>query len=458
MSLFKTNFMKLVEAFLQDQGFTVEMCNIYTRGVDYFESYKRVIMCAYKDDLLLSIRARSGVASDPFVGSDEQIEVKLQEPALKLLSCIRSLNTGADPIYCEKFEKMLSIPVIIMEKSSRKHPLYYYFDDDTRESKLWYVKKNVVYLPWEWVKEFWNEDFEQSLKDQGYEVSPPVEFEPPSNVRTAIKAIEDVLASRRIGIMKSVYLNKPTLPPFALTLTQTDQMLIFLVDELDEDIHPKLMDFAVYYFGPKTEKFPTTVRFTFFNIVTDEPNESFLKPYIPNDNEFVEKHFADSTVIKTTVKGFRLLLEIAEIEELPSITQLSSIQSMELEDLLKVTSGYWFSKVFNEARRRMKSLFAPKCPFCSNTPVSHQVSNKLLSNIEINLELTKDNSYVVLCDDKKSGCGWGFVIIKGKFLGGVHGFYRGGDQQYTHELDSVRKSIQQIGLDVHSLHHIKNKK
>ena len=107
MSLFKTNFMKLVEAYLQNQGFTIEMCNIYTRGVDYYESYKRVIMCAYKDDLLLCIRARSGAVSDPFVGDDEQIELKLQEPALKLLSCIRSLNMGADPIFCEKFEKMM---------------------------------------------------------------------------------------------------------------------------------------------------------------------------------------------------------------------------------------------------------------------------------------------------------------------------------------------------------------
>ena len=109
MSLFKTNFMKEVEKFLQEQGFTTEMCNIYTRGVDYFESYKRVILCAYKDDLLLSIRARSGEASDPFRGSDDQIEAKLQDPALKLLSCVRSLITGTDPIYCEKFKDKIAI-------------------------------------------------------------------------------------------------------------------------------------------------------------------------------------------------------------------------------------------------------------------------------------------------------------------------------------------------------------
>ena len=458
MSLFKTNFMKLVEAYLQDQGFTVEMCNIYTRGVDYFESYKRVIMCAYKDNLLLCIRARSGAASDPFVGDDEQVELKLQEPALKLLSCIRSLNMGADPIYCEKFEKMIAIPIIIMEKSSRKHPLYYYFDEETRESKLWYVKKNVVYLPWEWIKEFWNEDFELSLRDQGFDVSPPVEYEAELNVAQAVKEIEETLASRRIGIMKSVYLNKPTLPPLALTLTQTNQMMIFLVDEPDEDIHPKLMDFAVYYFGPRTEKFPTTIKAIFFNIITKDSQESYLQPYIPKDNDFVEKHFEHPTVIKTTVKGFKNLLEVADIEEFPTITMLSSISSMEFNELLKVSSGYWFSKVFQEAKKRMRVLYSSKCPLCSSSTILHQLPASTIKKLKLNLELTKENSYIVFCDNKKSGCGWGFITVKDKFQGGIHGFFIGRDQQYAHELDTAKNTIQQEGLNVHSIQQIKLKK
>jgi hypothetical protein len=450
--------MKLVEAYLQEQGFTVEMCNIYTRGVDYYESYKRVIMCAYKDDLLLCIRARSGVVSDPFVGDDEQIELKLQEPALKLLSCIRSLNMGADPVYCEKFEKMMAIPIIIMEKSSRKHPLYYYFDEETRESKLWYVKKNVVYLPWEWIKEFWNEDFELSLRDQGYDVSPPVEYQAEQTITQAVKDIEEMLASRRIGILKSVYLNKPTLPPLVLTLTQTDQMMIFLVDEPDEDIHPKLMDFAVYYFGPRTEKFPTTIKAIFFNIITKDSKESYLQPYIPKDNDFVEKHFEHPTVIKTTVNGFKQLLEVADIEEIPTITKLSPIPSMEFDELLKVSSGYWFSKVFQEAKKRLKTLFSAHCPFCSNSMLLHQLPATTIKKLKFNLELTKENSYLVFCDNKKSGCGWGVIIIKDEFQGGVHGFFIGRDQQYVHESDSVKLKLEEIGLIIQSMQQIKPKK
>ncbi len=445
MSLFKTNFMELVEAYLQDQGFTVEMCNIYTRGVDYYESYKRVIMCAYKDDLLLCIRARSGAVSDPFVGDDEQIELKLQEPALKLLSCIRSLNMGVDPIYCEQFEKMMAIPIIIMEKSSRKHPLYYYFDEETRESKLWYVKKNVVYLPWEWIKEFWNEDFEISLRDQGFDISPPVEYEAESSITQAVKDIEEMLASRRIGILKSVYLNKPTLPPLVLTLTQTDQMMIFLVDEPDEDIHPKLMDFAVYYFGPRTEKFPTTIKAIFFNIIT-------------KNNDFVEKHFEHPTVIKTTVKGFKQLLEVADIEEIPTITKLSPIPNMELNELLKVSSGYWFIKVFQEAKKKLKALFSTQCPFCSSSTILHQLPVSTIKKLKFNLELTKENSYLAFCDNKKSGCGWGIIIIRDEFQGGVHGFFIGRDQQYAHESDSVKLKLQEIGLIIHSMQQIKPKK
>lgn len=453
MSLFKTNFMKLVEAYLQNQGFTVEMCNIYTRGVDYYESYKRVIMCAYKDDLLLCIRARSGITSDPFVGDENQIELKLQEPALKLLSCIRSLNTGMDPIYCDKFQNMMAIPVIIMEKSSRSHPLYYYFDEETRESKIWYKKKNVVYLPWEWIKEFWNKDFELSLKDQGFEIADPVKYEAPPNITNAINEIEEILASRRVGIMKSVYLNKPSLPPLVLTLTQNDQMLFFLVDETDEEIHPKLMDFAVYFFGPRTTKFPTTIRATFFNLITENPDESFLQPYVPKDNEFVEKHFVDPSVVRTTVKGFKRLLEVAKIEELPFISKLSPINNMELEQLLKISSGYWFFDVFSEAKRRLKKLFSSKCPFCSNKNISHQIPEQMFLHLGLDMKISKDNSYIAYCDNKRSGCGWGFVLIKDVFQGGIHGFFTGSDQQYAHEVKSTKFKIQEIGLEVHSFHH-----
>ena len=454
MSLFKTNFMKLVEAYLQDKGFTVEMCNIYTRNVDFFESYKRVIMCAYKDDLLLTIRARSGEASDPFKGTDEQIEVKLQEPALKLLSCVLSLNSGMDSIYCDKFKGMKAIPVIIMEKSSRNHPLYYYFDGDTRESKAWYKKKNVVYLPWEWIKEFWNRDFELSLKDQGYEVLKPIIHEPEIHIKQAITEIEEVLASRRIGIMKSIHLDKPTLPPLALTLTQNDQMMIFVVDEPDDNVHPKLMDFAIYHFGTKIDKFPTTVKAIFFNISIIDKDSCYMIPYVPKDNKFVEEHFEHSVVIKTTTKGFRLLLEAATIEELSALPQLSPITSLEMEDLLLISSGYWFSNVFDEAKKRLKNFYSSKCPFCSNKNILHQIPHYAISRLSLDFNLTKENSYTVFCDDKRSGCGLGFVVIKDIIKGGVHGFFVGGEQQYGHEVDNAKRQIQTIGLKAQSFTHI----
>ena len=456
MSLFKTNFMKLVEAYLQDKGFRIEMCNIYTRNVDFFESYKRVIMCAYKDDLLLCIRARSGEASNPFSGTEEQIEQKLQDPALKLLSCILALNSGIDSIFCDKFKGMKAIPVIIMEKSSRNHPLYYYFDGDTRESKTWFKKKNVVYLPWNWIKEFWNDDFELSLLDQGYEVVEPLPYEPEANVKQAISEIEEILASKRIGIIKSVNLDKPTLPPLALTLTQTDQMLIFLVDEEDDDIHPKLMDFAVYHFGTKTTKFPTTVRPVFFNIISKDSNESYLQPYVPKDNAFVKKHFEDATVVKTTTKAIELLLDIATLEEISCLTQLSPLSSMELPSLLKESSGYWFATVFNEAKKRLKSLFVPQCPFCENTNILHEVPDYVIPHLNIDIQFDKENSYVAFCDVKKGGCGLGFIIVKDRFQGGVHGFFVGGEQQYSHELGNAKVKIQGLGLETHSFSHIKD--
>lgn len=447
--------MKLVEAYLQDQGFTVELCNIYTRGVDFYQSYKRIIICAHKDNLLLCIRARSGDASDPFKGSDDQVELKLQEPALKLLSCVLSLNSGVDPIYCEKFQNMTAVPIIVMEKSSRAHPLYYFYDGEARESKEWYKKKNVVYLPWEWIKEFWNEDFEKSLADQGFKVSEPIAYEQPENITAAVSQLEEIFASKRIGVIKSVYLNKPTIPPLVLTLTNNDQMMIFLVDEPDETIHPKLMDFAVYYFGAKTTKFPSAANAMFFNIITKDPKESFLHPYLPKDNEFVEKHFDNPVVIKTTLEGFRQLLDVAKPEEITSLHQLSSIPSMKIDALLRVSSGYWFSNIFSEAKKRLKKFYSSKCPFCSNANIVHQIPDKMINSLNMKIEINKENSYLTYCDDKKSGCGLGFIIIKDVYQGGVHGFFTGGEQQYAHEVDNAKQKIKNIGLEVQSFHHIK---
>ncbi|MHA1202611.1 MAG: hypothetical protein ACTSQ4_08830 [Candidatus Heimdallarchaeaceae archaeon] len=456
MSLFKTNFMKLVESYLQDQGFTVELCNIYTRGVDFYQSYKRIIICAYKDDLLLCIRARSGDISDPFRGFEDQIELKLQEPALKLLSCVLSLKSGIDPIYCEKFEGMTAVPIIIMEKSSRYHPLYYFFDGEARESKEWYKKKNVVYLPWDWIKEFWNVDFEESLKTQGYKVSKPIEYEGPQNIKTAVMELEEVFASKRIGVIKSVYLSKPTLPPLVLTLTNNNQMMIFMIDEPDETLHPKLMDFAVYYFGIKIKKFPSIANAMFFNIITKEPKQSFLQPYLPKDNEFVEKNFDNPVVIKTTIKGFKQLLEVAKPVEIASIHQLSAIPSMEIDVLLRVSSGYWFSAIFEEAKRRMKKFFSTKCPFCSNSIVSHQLPNKVISKLNLDVDLNKENFYTTYCDNKKLGCGMGFVVVKDIYHGGVHGIFTGEEHQYAHEVDNAKQKIKDIGLEVQSFQHITN--
>ena len=454
MSLFKTNFMKLVESYLQDQGFTVELCNIYTRGVDFYQSYKRIIICAYKDDLLLCIRARSGDISDPFRGYEDQIELKLQEPALKLLSCVLSLKSGIDPIYCEKFEGMTAVPIIIMEKSSRYHPLYYFFDGEARESKEWYKKKNVVYLPWDWIKEFWNVDFEESLKAQGYGVSKPIEYEGPQNIKTAVMELEEVFASKRIGVIKSVYLSKPTLPPLVLTLTNNNQMMIFMIDEPDETLHPKLMDFAVYFFGTKIKKFPSIANAMFFNIITKEPKESFLQPYLPKDNEFVEKNFDNPVVIKTTIKGFKQLIEVAKPAEIASLHQLSTIPSMEIDSLLRVSSGYWFSVIFEEAKKRIKKFFSTKCPFCSNSIVSHQLPNKVIAKLNLDVDLNKENFYAAYCDNRKLGCGMGFVVVKDIYHGGVHGIFTGEEHQYAHEVDNAKQKIKEIGLEVQSFQHI----
>ncbi len=454
MSLFKTNFMKEVEKFLQEQGFTTEMCNIYTRGVDFFESYKRVILCAYKDDLLLSIRARSGEASDPFRGSDDQIEAKLQDPALKLLSCVRSLITGTDPIYCEKFKDKIAIPIIIMEKSSRGHPLYYYYDGEARESKAWYVKKNVVYTPWKWIKEFWNTDFEQSLKDQGSRVKEPIKQEAPSNILETVKEIEEIVGAKRLGILKTINLDKPTLPPIVLKFTQTEQMMIFLIDEPDSEIHPKLMDFAVYYFGQKIERFPSDANAIFFNIDSTKKNESFVRSVIPNDSEFVTKNFDDPKVVETTINGFKHLIDILDIGEFHYIPKLSPISSMDIENLVKTSSAYVFEKVFLEAKKQLKSLFVEQCPFCDQSSIVHKLSDNLVEKLSFNFELTKENSYVVYCDKKKFGCGLGFIVVKDYIQGGVHGFYIGEDFQYQQEAEIARKKLAIEGFSIHSFKHI----
>jgi hypothetical protein len=129
---------------------------------------------------------------------------------------------------------------------------------------------------------------------------------------------------------------------------------------------------------------------------------------------------------------------------------------MEMSTLLKESSGYWFSKVFNEARKRLKNYFVSKCPFCENSTVLHELPKKVLPHLNLSIELDKENSYVVYCDVKRGGCGLGFVIVKDKFQGGVHGFFIGGEQQYSHELGNAKEKIQDLGLVTHSFSHIKD--
>ena len=103
----------------------------------------------------------------------------------------------------------------------------------------------------------------------------------------------------------------------------------------------------------------------------------------------------------------------------------------------------------------MKNFYSSKCPFCSNKNILHQIPHYAISRLSLDFNLTKENSYTVFCDDKRSGCGLGFVVIKDIIKGGVHGFFVGGEQQYGHEVDNAKRQIQTIGLKAQSFTHIK---
>ncbi len=456
MSLFKSNFMNLIEAFLQDKGFRVNMCQIYTKGVDYYESYKRVIMCAYKDDLLLCIRARSGSASDPFTGSDDQIEKKLQEPALKLLSCIKALHEGVDEENCKEFQGLKAVPIIIMEKASRNHPLFYYYDGETRKTKLWYKKKNVIFIPWEWMKNYWNDDFAHSILEQGFEVSEPQENIIDEHIVNTVKEIEAILASKRMGILKTLHLDKPTLPPLAVNLTKNEVIMIFLIDEEDELIHPKLMDYAVHHYSLKQAKFPEMINAVFFNIITEDKNENYIKPYIPNDSAKVRETFDSPIVIKTTVKGFENLIEIADVDEIGEIGKLTEISDTSMSELLKSSTGYFFNSVFDEAKRRIRDMFSEKCPFCDqSSSVQNNIPDYLLQELNIEVEISKDNSYCKYCNEEKNGCGWGIIVLNDLHQGGIHAFKHGIQQEYNQEIQVIKDKIKKEGLKIQSIMNIR---
>lgn len=446
MSLFKTTFMNVIEAFLKKQGYTVELCNIYTKGVDFYESYKRVILCAHKDDMLLCIRARSGSASDPFSGTEEQVEQKLQEPALKLLSAVYALNQGVDPVYCNEFKGKKAIPIIIMEKSSHPHPLYYFYEGETRETKAWYIRKNVVFIPWEWMQQNWSKDFEESLMSQGFEVTLKEKYEPPEELVEITHAIEGIFASKRIGIIKSSYLTQPTLPPLVIRLTQDDTMLVFFVDEDENNIFSKLIDFAVYYFGPKTTKWPTNLTTLIFNIDSKEAKKAYIRPYAPEINEFIEKHFDHPYIIRTTVEGLRKLIDIAEQSELHALSKLTPMESLDIDYLLSIPSGYWFSKVFNEAKKRLQQLYKTGCPFCGNKHVDNKIPVEWMDKLKMQEELSESDSIAFYCDAKEGGCGVGLLILKSLSQGGVHGFYAGKEQFYTSEIEEVKRKLRELKL------------
>jgi len=102
----------------------------------------------------------------------------------------------------------------------------------------------------------------------------------------------------------------------------------------------------------------------------------------------------------------------------------------------------------------MKKFFSTKCPFCSNSIVSHQLPNKVASKLNLDVDLNKENFYATYCDSKKLGCGIGFIVVKDIYHGGVHGIFTGEEQQYAHEVDNAKQKIKDIGLEVQSFQHI----
>ncbi len=456
MSLFKTNFMSLVEAFFIDHGYRVEICTIYTRGVDFFESYKRVILCAQKNNLLLCIKANSSQTGDPFSGSDEEIDLKLQSPALKVLSSVRALNLGIDQENCSKYYDLTAVPVIINEKASINHPVFYYYDGEVRQSKQWYKRKNVVFIPWEWLKNNWNEDFENSLTDQGLVISKPVKYEVPPKILETTKSIENIIATKRLGIIKTLHLDKPTLPPLTIQLRNSNLNLFFLIDEKDENIHPMLFDYAIYHYGDKITSFPSDIKAVFFNIISEDIDGNYLIPYVPKDTEEVKKQFSNPSVIKTTIKGFRNLLDIAKLEELPYLYKLPEIKELDINYLVKVSSGYFFESVFNEGKRRLHELMIPQCPFCGSTHVKESVSSDIVDKMKISKEVTLsfENSTAYYCPKEEGGCGIGFIIVHDIIHGGIHGFHLGDIHTYTQDYTETLEKIRAIGLEIHSFIHI----
>ncbi|MCK4844397.1 MAG: hypothetical protein KAS95_01855, partial [Candidatus Heimdallarchaeota archaeon] len=159
-------------------------------------------------------------------------------------------------------------------------------------------------------------------------------------------------------------------------------------------------------------------------------------------------------VVETTINGFKHLIDTLDIEEFHFIPKLSPISSMDIENLVKVSSAYVFEKVFLEARKKLKNFAAEQCPFCEQSSIVHKLSDNLIEKLSFNFELTKENSYVVYCDKKKLGCGLGFIVVKDYLQGGVHGFYIGEDFQYQQESEIARKKMVKEGFSIHSFKHI----
>ncbi|UJG44730.1 MAG: hypothetical protein K9W46_05995 [Candidatus Heimdallarchaeum endolithica] len=447
MSIFKTNFMKLIEAFLNDHGFRTEICTIYTKDVDYYQSYKRVVLCAHKGNLLLCIKAKSGETEDPFQGTEDEVEMKLQEPALKLLSCIRALSLGIDHENCSKYSDMVAVPVIINEKSSKNHPLFYYYDGETRISKTWYKRKNVVFIPWQWMKENWGDDFEQSLTDQGITVSKPVPYSVSESTLLTVRSIENILSKRRLGIMKTLHLDKSSLPPLVIQFRDRDLMFIFLVDTHDNEVKPILMDFLIHHYGPKTTTFPENTDFVVFNISSTEV-EPYLKPSSIKDN------FSEIGVIKTTVEGFKNLFEIATIEELFSVHKLPEIKKFDEQNLMFLSSGYFFESIYNKSKEILSQFYSSRCPFCGFDKVENSIPNTIVKNLKISIELSFENSSAFYCPKEKGGCGVGFLVVHDLIQGGIHGFHAGDIHTYKHDYNQAIEKLKEKKLKIHSFIHL----
>ncbi|MCG3217707.1 MAG: hypothetical protein KAR35_01815 [Candidatus Heimdallarchaeota archaeon] len=436
-------FKKRITSALEKHGFEILSNNqkVRTRGIDFHRGSNRIISIAKKGNILLIFKTKAGKGSDPYNPGlkPKMHELSMQTTSMKTLSVIRALTEGkADPELCEKWEGMIVVPVVFVEKSSKITPAYYYYDA-TSPVNQWFRNKRIPFVSEEWVDQKWDEEFEKTLDHLGYAVSKPVEEK---ELNTAIlEEISEkvVLLSNLISV--ETHLERTDIPPKVINVGGINHILLLFLENKPMDIVDKVMQWIPTKFGSRQKRIPSQYTVYSFNLSTNV--QGIVRYHIPLPEGVIEDKNKFISM-QCSAASFIDMIENLGDNFWQPLGQIGDLTDTSEEDLLRHSSMFGLQPVYDQAIKRVDEAQGENCLKCGKNVV------KKVETLPPEFpELPSGKLTIYYCDLEEKGCGFTVVISSDEKEGGISVFAPVVFQTDPKEIDAAQHALIDVGLTIH---------